>query len=327
MPLLDVKNLKVNFVTRNGTNTAVDDVSFTVEPGQITAIIGESGSGKSVACYSLLGLVPQPPGRIEGGEAMFEGADLLQMPERRLREIRGRDIAMIFQDPMTCLNPYMKIGAQLVEPLIYHKKVPAGQARARAIELLEEVGIRDPQYTIDNYPHEFSGGMRQRVMIAMALINEPKLLIADEPTTALDVTIQAQILQLMADLQKKRNIGVIFISHDLAVVADIADQIIVMQNGRVVEHGGRSDIFEQAQHPYTRKLLAAIPAGTKQVTDAERDTLIEVRNLCTWFDQGKHHPPVKAVDDVSFTPPWKKAKFLALWASPAVASPPSAALC
>jgi peptide/nickel transport system ATP-binding protein/oligopeptide transport system ATP-binding protein len=301
MPLLDVKNLKVNFVTRNGTNTAVDDVSFTVEPGQITAIIGESGSGKSVACYSLLGLVPQPPGRIEGGEAMFEGADLLQMPERRLREIRGRDIAMIFQDPMTCLNPYMKIGAQLVEPLIYHKKVPAGQARARAIELLEEVGIRDPQYTIDNYPHEFSGGMRQRVMIAMALINEPKLLIADEPTTALDVTIQAQILQLMADLQKKRNIGVIFISHDLAVVADIADQIIVMQNGRVVEHGGRSDIFEQAQHPYTRKLLAAIPAGTKQVTDAERDTLIEVRNLCTWFDQGKHHPPVKAVDDVSFT--------------------------
>ena len=176
------------------------------------------------------------------------------MTERQLREIRGRDIAMIFQDPMTCLNPYMQIGKQLVEPLIYHKKVSKAQARERAIELLEEVGIREPQTTIDNYPHEFSGGMRQRVMIAMALINEPKLLIADEPTTALDVTIQAQILQLMADLQKKRDIGVIFISHDLAVVADIADQIIVMQTGKVVERGGRQDIFERAQHPYTRKL-------------------------------------------------------------------------
>jgi oligopeptide transport system ATP-binding protein len=301
MPLLDVKNLKVNFVTRNGVSTAVDDVSFSVESGQITAIIGESGSGKSVACYSLLGLVPQPPGRIEGGEAFFEGADLLQMSERSLRKIRGRDIAMIFQDPMTCLNPYMKIGAQLIEPLVYHQKISIKEARARAIELLEEVGMRDPQSTIDNYPFEFSGGMRQRVMIAMALINEPKLLIADEPTTALDVTIQAQILQLMADLQKKRDIGIIFISHDLAVVADIADQIIVMQQGKVVERGGRADIFEQAQHPYTRKLLAAIPAGTKQSAAGESETLITVNNLCTWFDQGRHKAPIKAVNDVSFT--------------------------
>ena len=181
MSLLDVRNLKVNFVTRIGVNTAVDEVSFSVESGQITAIIGESGSGKSVACYSLLGLVPQPPGSIEGGQALFEGSDLLQMSERELRDIRGRDIAMIFQDPMTCLNPYMKIGAQLMEPLIYHKKVSRKQARARAIELLEEVGIRDPESTIDNYPHEFSGGMRQRVMIAMALINEPKLLIHADP--------------------------------------------------------------------------------------------------------------------------------------------------
>ena len=301
MPLLDVKKLKVNFVTRMGVNTAVDDVSFSVESGQITAIIGESGSGKSVACYSLLGLVPQPPGQIEGGQALFEGVDLLQMTERELREVRGRDIAMIFQDPMTCLNPYMKIGKQLMEPLIYHKKVSNKQARERAIELLEEVGIRDPQSTIDNYPYEFSGGMRQRVMIAMALINEPKLLIADEPTTALDVTIQAQILQLMANLQKKRDIGVIFISHDLAVVADIADQIIVMQSGKVVEHGGRADIFENAQHPYTRKLLAAIPAGTKQTSPDQQRDLITVTNLCTWFDQGKHSEPVKAVNDVSFT--------------------------
>jgi oligopeptide transport system ATP-binding protein len=301
MPLLDVKNLKINFVTRNGINNAVNDVSFGVESGQITAIIGESGSGKSVACYSLLGLIPQPPGQIAGGEAFFEGVDLLKLSERELRKIRGRDIAMIFQDPMTCLNPYMKIGTQLMEPLLFHKKVSKQQARDRAIELLEEVGIRDPQSTIDCYPHEFSGGMRQRVMIAMALINEPKLLIADEPTTALDVTIQAQILQLMADLQKKRNIGVIFISHDLAVVADIADQIIVMQSGTVVERGGSADIFENASHPYTRKLLAAIPAGTKAVYEGERESLITVRNLRTWFDQGKKREPVKAVEDVSFT--------------------------
>ena len=301
MPLLDVKNLKVNFVTRNGVNTAVDEVSFSVESGQITAIIGESGSGKSVACYSLLGLIPQPPGKIEGGEALFEGVDLLQMSERELRQIRGRDVAMIFQDPMTCLNPYMKIGTQLVEPLIYHKNISGKDARVRAIQLLEEVGIRDPESTIDNYPHEFSGGMRQRVMIAMALINEPKLLIADEPTTALDVTIQAQILQLMADLQKKRNIGVIFISHDLAVVADIADKIIVMQNGKVVERGSRPEIFEHAQHPYTQKLLAAIPGGTKQSTEGKKSDLITVSNLCTWFGQGKKKEPIKAVNDVSFT--------------------------
>lgn len=301
MALLDVKNLKVNFVTRNGVNNAVNDVSFSVESGQITAIIGESGSGKSVACYSLLGLVPQPPGQIAGGEAFFEGVDLLQLPERELRKIRGRDIAMIFQDPMTCLNPYMKIGAQLMEPLLFHKDVSKKQARDRAIELLDEVGIRDPQSTIDCYPHEFSGGMRQRVMIAMALINEPKLLIADEPTTALDVTIQAQILQLMADLQKKRDIGVIFISHDLSVVADIADQIIVMQSGSVVERGSAEDIFENAAHPYTRKLLAAIPAGTKALHVGERESLITVSNLRTWFDQGKKREPVKAVENVSFT--------------------------
>ncbi|MCB1732396.1 MAG: ABC transporter ATP-binding protein, partial [Halieaceae bacterium] len=178
MALLDVQNLEVSFVTRNGTNKAVDGISFSVDTGKITAIIGESGSGKSVACYSLLGLVPQPPGRIDGGRALFEGRDLLQMDEHQLREIRGRDIAMIFQDPMTCLNPYMTIGKQLMEPLLYHRKVAREAARERALELLEEVGIRDPAATIDNFPHQFSGGMRQRVMIAMALINEPKLLIA-----------------------------------------------------------------------------------------------------------------------------------------------------
>ncbi len=299
MPLLDVQNLRVSFHTRNGEVKAVDDVSFTVESGKITAIIGESGSGKSVACYSLLGLIPTPPGRVEGGKAIFEGRDLLPMSEAQLRKIRGRDIAMIFQDPMTCLNPYMTIGDQLVEPIIYHKGIAKKEARARAIKLLEEVGMRDPQSTIDNYPHEFSGGMRQRVMIAMALINEPKLLIADEPTTALDVTIQAQILHLMADLQKKRDIGVIFISHDLAVVADIADQIIVMQKGKVVESSDRQGIFENAQHPYTRKLLAAIPSGTKLVSSEQREPLITIRNLNTWFAQGKQQKIIKAVNGVT----------------------------
>ena len=310
MSLLEVKGLKVDFVSRNGINHAVDGVDFDVEPGKITAIIGESGSGKSVACYSLLGLIPRPPGKIVAGTALFEGEDLLQMSEQSLRKIRGADIAMIFQDPMTCLNPYMKIGAQLMEPLIFHQNVSRRQAKDRALELLEEVGIRDPQTTIENYPHEFSGGMRQRVMIAMALINEPKVLIADEPTTALDVTIQAQILQLIADLQKKRNIGVVFISHDLAVVADIADKIIVMQNGKVVESGNRADIFERAQHPYTQKLLAAIPGGSKNSDTNNTDTLINVTNLCTWFDQGKHQEPLKAVNNVSFS--IKKGEILGL---------------
>ncbi len=300
MALLDVKDLQVSFVTRMGTNRAVDGISFSVESGQITAIIGESGSGKSVACYSMLGLIPMPPGRIDGGTAHFEGRDLLQLSEAELRRIRGRDIAMIFQDPMTCLNPYMTIGRQLMEPLLYHQKVSKQAARRRALELLEEVGIRDPESTIDNYPHQFSGGMRQRVMIAMALINEPKLLIADEPTTALDVTIQAQILKLIAELQTRRDIGVIFISHDLAVVADIADQIVVMQQGKIVEGGDSDHIFHHAEHPYTRKLLAAIPSDSKAPLESEPEPLIRVSELCTWFDQGRGRDPVKAVDDVTF---------------------------
>jgi oligopeptide transport system ATP-binding protein len=296
--VLKVEHLSVSFVTRMGTTRAVDDISFTVESGKITAIIGESGSGKSVACYSLLGLIPQPPGRIDDGRALFRGKDLLQLSEAELRRIRGRDIAMVFQDPMTCLNPYMTVGAQLMEPLLYHKKVSRAQARRRALELLEEVGIREPAARIDNYPHQFSGGMRQRVMIAMALINEPQLLIADEPTTALDVTVQAQILQLLASIQRKRNIGILLISHDLAVVADIADQIVVMQAGRVVEAGDRNGIFRNAQHPYTRNLLQAIPRGDKQGELPASKPLITVRNLCTWFQQGAR--TVQAVDDVSF---------------------------
>lgn len=296
--MLEVKNLSISFITRMGANKAVDNVSFTVESGKITAIIGESGSGKSVACCSLLGLVPSPPGRIEGGSALFEGQDLLKLDEGQLRKIRGRDIAMVFQDPMTCLNPYMTIGDQLMEPLLYHQKVSRIDARQRALELLQEVGIREPAATIDNYPHQFSGGMRQRVMIAMALINEPKLLIADEPTTALDVTIQAQILELLADLQKRRQIGILFISHDLAVIADIADQIIVMQTGKVVEAGSCQHIFHNAQHHYTQKLLAAIPRGDKENVTLESEPLLQIQDLSTWFQYGS--APVKAVDHVSF---------------------------
>ena len=299
MALLNVDNLSVSFVTRNGTNKAVDNVSFSVEERQITAIIGESGSGKSVSCYAMLGLVPSPPGRIDGGTAHFQGQDLLALSEAELRAIRGRDIAMIFQDPMTCLNPFMKIGDQLIEPLTLHKGLAKGPAREQAMALLDEVGIRDPQAAMIAFPHEFSGGMRQRVMIAMALINEPKLLIADEPTTALDVTIQAQILKLIAELQTKRDIGVLFISHDLAVVSDIADQIVVMEKGKVVESGQPKAIFDNPQHPYTQKLLAAIPSGQKAADTVVPDPLISIENLRTWFTPTAGAAPVKAVDDVS----------------------------
>ena len=299
MALLDVNNLSVSFVTRNGTNKAVDNVSFSVQARQITAIIGESGSGKSVSCYAMLGLVPSPPGQIDSGTAQFGGQDLLSLSEAELRAIRGRDIAMIFQDPMTCLNPFMKIGDQLIEPLTLHRGLAKGPASERAIELLDEVGIRDPLAAMSAFPHEFSGGMRQRVMIAMALINEPKLLIADEPTTALDVTIQAQILKLIAELQTKRDIGVLFISHDLAVVSDIADHIVVMEKGLVVEQGSPAEIFERAQHPYTQKLLAAIPTGQKTSDAPSAEPLIRIDHLRTWFSPTTGAEPVKAVDDVS----------------------------
>ena len=301
MSLLNVNNLSVSFVTRNGTTNAVQSVSFTVEPNSITAIIGESGSGKSVSCYALLGLIPQPPGHIDSGSAEFEGRDLLQLSERELRGIRGSDIAMIFQDPMTCLNPYMRIGEQIIEPLLVHGVADKATATARATALLDEVGIRNPESAMNAYPFEFSGGMRQRVMIAMALITEPKLLIADEPTTALDVTIQAQILQLIKSLQNKRDIGVLFISHDLAVVSDIADQIVVMEKGHVVEQGSPTDIFSNAQHPYTQKLLAAIPSGEAPAADVSRAPLITTSNLKTYFTSENNNEPVKAVDDVSLT--------------------------
>jgi len=307
MALLEVNNLTTRFYTRDGVITAVDDVSFSVDRGEILGIVGESGSGKSVCCYSLLGLIPQPPGKIESGNAMFEGKDLLACGELELRDIRGDDIAMIFQDPMTSLNPFLTVGEQLIEPLIFHRKYSRAEARIRAKELLDEVGIRKVADRFDSYPHEFSGGMRQRVMIAMALINEPKLLIADEPTTALDVTIQAQILELIAELQQKRDIGVIFISHDLGVVANIADRVLVMKEGQVVETGTTEQLFTAPAEEYTRQLIDSIPSGSKpnvinETEGRNTDAIIQVRDLNTWFKdrnsgKGKY---IKAVNGVSF---------------------------
>jgi oligopeptide transport system ATP-binding protein len=260
MPLLDVQHLTTRFHTRNGIVHAVEDVSFTVEKGETLGIVGESGSGKSVTCYSLLGLIPQPPGRIHSGKAIFAGTDLLAASDRQLRKIRGKRISMIFQDPMTSLNPFMKISDQLTEPLALHEKVTGKKALKRAIDALAEVGIPDPETRIHAYPHEFSGGMRQRVMIAMALITRPELLICDEPTTALDVTVQKQVLDLIRDRQRELGTAVIFITHDLAVVSEMCDQINVMYAGRIVESAHKAELFRNPLHAYTRSLLKSIPA-------------------------------------------------------------------
>jgi oligopeptide/dipeptide ABC transporter ATP-binding protein len=260
VPLLDVRNLSVSFHTRSGVYRAVNDVSFTLEKGEILGIVGESGSGKSVTCSSLLGLVPQPPGRIEGGTALFDGVDLLKCPPTQLRDIRGRRIAMIFQDPMTSLNPYLRISEQLIEPLLIHGNISKAGALARALAMLEAVGIQNAAQRLHSYPHEFSGGMRQRVMIAMALITKPDLLIADEPTTALDVTVQAQILELLKKLQREFGMAVIFVTHDLAVVSGLCDRVQVMYAGRIVETAPTRTLFKHPQHPYTKALQRCIPA-------------------------------------------------------------------
>lgn len=262
--ILEVRDLSVAFHTRHGVVRAVDGVSLEVGAGQTVGIVGESGSGKSVTCYSLLGLIPQPPGRIEGGTAKFGGVDLLTLSESELQKIRGSRISMIFQDPMTSLNPYLKIGTQLVEPLRLHQGLDKKAAWRRGIEALQETGIPDPVTRMDQYPHEFSGGMRQRVMVAMALITRPELLIADEPTTALDVTIQQQVLDLIKGLQKRLGTAVIFITHDLAVVHEICDVVNVMYAGRLVECASASALFAEPRHAYTKALLRSIPALQKK---------------------------------------------------------------
>jgi oligopeptide transport system ATP-binding protein len=258
--LLTVNDLRTYFHTRNGVYRAVDGVSFSLERGETLGIVGESGSGKSVTCYSIMGLIPQPPGRIESGTALFDGVDLLHCSPAEARAIRGKRVSMIFQDPMTSLNPYLRISDQLIEPLLIHEKLSKESARRRALEMLERVGINDAARRIDLYPHEFSGGMRQRVMIAMALITRPELLIADEPTTALDVTVQAQILELIKRMQQESGMAVIFITHDLGVVSGLCDRVQVMYAGRIVETADVRTLFYQPRHPYTRALQRSIPA-------------------------------------------------------------------
>jgi oligopeptide/dipeptide ABC transporter ATP-binding protein len=256
-PLIEVDRLRVDFQTDEGVVHAVDEVSFSVAPGEVLAIVGESGSGKSVTALTLMGLTRAPNARFEG-RATMNGTELVTATDEQLRRIRGKDIAMIFQDPMTSLNPVYKIGDQIVEQIQAHHDVSNAEARTRVIELLERVGIPRARERVDAYPHEFSGGMRQRVMIAMALSNDPALLIADEPTTALDVTIQAQILEVMRDLRERAGTAIILVTHDLGVVAEIADRIAVMYGGRIVETGTLEEIFYDPQHPYTWGLLGSI---------------------------------------------------------------------
>jgi len=265
--LLEIQDLKVHFHTRDGVVKAVDSVSLKVEPGEVVGIVGESGSGKSVTAYSLLGLIPMPPGRIEGGRALFQGTDLLRLNERELNAFRGRKISMIFQDPMTSLNPYLRVSTQLVEPLAIHEKLRGKAALHRAIDALESVGIDDAATRIHNYPHEFSGGMRQRVMIAMALITKPDLLIADEPTTALDVTVQKQVLEVIRKLQRDTGTAVIFITHDLAVVHDMCNTVNVLYAGRVIESAPASQLIHHPLHAYTRGLYRSNPSAHKKGED------------------------------------------------------------
>ncbi len=258
-PLLEVKGLHTEFRTGAGLVRAVDGISYTVEHGETVAIVGESGSGKSVGALSILRLIPNPPGRITAGEVLFDGRDLRGLPEVEMREIRGRDIGMVFQEPMTSLNPVLTIGRQITESLEQHQGVDRAAADRRAIELLEMVGIADPARRLRQYPHQLSGGMRQRVMIAVALACNPKLIIADEPTTALDVTIQAQILELMRTLARRFNVAQIIITHNLGVVARYASRVNVMYAGRIVEAGSADAIYHAPRHPYTMALLRSVP--------------------------------------------------------------------
>ena len=257
--VLRVEELRTSFHTEHGVVRAVDGVSFEVRRGEVLGLVGESGSGKSVTNLSVLGLVPQPPGRHEGGHVWFDGQDLLALSEAELRRVRGRRISMIFQDPMTSLNPYLRVSVQVGEVLQLHEGLSRAEARARTVELLEAVGIPDPGRRVDAYPHELSGGMRQRVMIAMALACRPEVLLADEPTTALDVTVQAQILELIGGLCRDRGTAVVLVTHDLGVVAGVADRVAVMYAGRIVEQGPVERIFASPRHPYTQALLRSLP--------------------------------------------------------------------
>jgi peptide/nickel transport system ATP-binding protein/oligopeptide transport system ATP-binding protein len=258
-PLLQIRSLSTHFFTEEGVVRAVENVDLEIHPGEILSLVGESGCGKSVTGLSILRLIPSPPGRIVSGEILFDGRNLLQLEETEMEKVRGNDISMIFQEPMTSLNPVFTIGDQIMEAILLHQGLNKGEARKRAIEMLDRVKIPDPEVKIDAYPHQLSGGMRQRAMIAMALSCQPKLLIADEPTTALDVTIQAQVLELLKEIQREMGMSVMLITHDLGVVSEIADRVAVMYAGRIFEYGTIEAIFGQVRNPYTRGLMNSIP--------------------------------------------------------------------
>ena len=275
-PILEVKDLRTQFFTRDGVVRAVDGVSFHLEPGETLGIVGESGCGKSVTALSILRLIPDKLGRIVSGSVLFEGDDLSRLSERQMRRIRGNSISMIFQEPLTSLNPVLTVGDQIAETIAVHQRLPRGAATERAVEMLRLVEIAEPERRAKEYPHQFSGGMRQRAMIAMALSCEPKVLIADEPTTALDVTIQAQILRLMVDLKERLGTAVIMITHNLGVVAETAQRVVVMYAGRKVEEAPVGELFAQPLHPYTRGLMASIPRVSDAVEQADRRRLHEI---------------------------------------------------
>jgi len=329
MALLEINNLQVGFDTEAGLVRAVDGVTLRVEAGRTLGVVGESGCGKSVTAASVLRLVPSPPGVILGGSIVFDGRDILAMPRAALQQLRGRDIAMVFQDPMTSLNPVFTIERQLHEVLSLRFGLDRAAARVRSAEMLRTVGIADPDARLDVYPHELSGGMKQRVMIAMALLCEPRLLIADEPTTALDVTVQAQILHLMRELQRKTDTALLFITHDMGVIAEMCDDVVVMYAGRVVEQRTVIDLFESPRHPYTHGLLSSIPrkgVAHKAPLPTIEGTVPSLLNLppgCRFVDRCSHHrgldaqaqqrcrsqDPALAADDIAGRSGWVACHF------------------
>ncbi|CAN7429674.1 ABC transporter ATP-binding protein [Agrobacterium tumefaciens] len=305
-PLLSVRDLSVAFHQGGATSIAVDHVSFDLMPGEVVALVGESGSGKSVTANSILKLLPYPAASHPSGKILFDGKDMLTLPERSLRAVRGNDVTMIFQEPMTSLNPLHTIERQIGEILELHQAITGAQARARTLELLLQVGIREPEKRLKAYPHELSGGQRQRVMIAMALANRPKLLIADEPTTALDVTVQAQILELLSDLKTKHGMSMLFITHDLGIVRKFADRVCVMTKGKIVETGTVEQVFNDPQHAYTRHLLAAEPKGEPPHSDASKPVVMQGDDIKVWFPikaglMRRVVDHVKAVDGIDIT--------------------------
>ncbi|HBT71845.1 MAG TPA: peptide ABC transporter ATP-binding protein [Lysinibacillus sp.] len=317
--VIEIKNLDLTFNKgKKGANKAINNVSLDIYEGETFGLVGESGSGKSVTSNALMKLIPQPPGIYESGQILFNGRDLVPLTDKEMSKVRGNEIAMIFQDPMTSLNPTMKVGRQITEVILQHKKVSKADAKKRAIELLTQVGIPFPEKRYNQYPHEFSGGMRQRVVIAIALAADPKLLIADEPTTALDVTIQAQILELMKEIQKNSKTSIIFITHDLGVVANIADRVAVMYAGQIVEYGTVNDIFYNPKHPYTwgllgsmpdldndtDELLRTIPGSPPDLTNPPKGDAFAARNEFAMAIDYEQEPPMFQVSETHFAKTW-----------------------